>query len=260
MTKSEFVGWVENNVARVHEYKLGCDGSNGKCDCIGLIIGAWRLSGNSWPWTHGSNYTARYLTDNLGENLPLNLGDLVFKGRKQGDSGYKLPDRYRNSGDLTDYYHVGVVTSVDPLVITHCTSVEGGIKTDTKRGNWKYSGQFSKLEGGVTVDMMCVTAPNGQPVNMRQLPNVNSAIVAKVPVGTQVAILGTTDTGWTHIQYGAKKGWMMSKFLTNAENAPVVEPDADSTFDKAAIRAALNAIITQAEIALDMVDRMREEG
>ena len=108
MDNAQFVEWVEKNAARVHEYKLGCDGSNGKCDCIGLIIGAWRMAGNQWPWTHGSNYTARYLITGLGKNQPLRLGDLVFKGKQPGDSGYALPVKYKDSGDLTDYYHVGV--------------------------------------------------------------------------------------------------------------------------------------------------------
>ena len=79
MTAEDFVVWVNKNAARVTEYSNGGDGSNGKCDCIGLIIGAWRLSGNKWPWIHGSNYTARYLSDNLGPDQPLELGDLVYK-------------------------------------------------------------------------------------------------------------------------------------------------------------------------------------
>lgn len=40
-------------------YQLGHDGSDGKCDCIGYIIGAIRRSGGSWKGTHGSNYSAR---------------------------------------------------------------------------------------------------------------------------------------------------------------------------------------------------------
>ena len=108
MNDAQFVEWVEKNAARVTGYKLGHDGSDGLCDCIGLIIGAWRMAGNKWPWTHGSNYTARYLTKNLGKDQPLNLGDLVFKGKQPGDSGYHLPDQYKKGTDLTDYYHVGV--------------------------------------------------------------------------------------------------------------------------------------------------------
>lgn len=261
MNDAEFVEWVEKNAARVHEYKLGCDGSNGKCDCIGLIIGAWRMSGNRWPWTHGSNYTARYLTDNLGANQTLRLGDLVFKGRQPGDAGYKLPQQYTKGPDLTDYYHVGVVTSTDPLVITHCTSVPGGIKRDTKRGAWKYSGQFSKLEegGSPLTDTLYVTSPNGQPVNMRQLANTSSSIVAKVPVGEQVNVLGVTDTGWTHVTWKKYTGWMMSKFLTGEEEQG--QQPADGTAGEIGqeeietLIQGLEAIKTQAEKLLALLDK-----
>lgn len=36
----QFLACVQENAARIHAYELGQDGSNGKCDCIGLIIGA----------------------------------------------------------------------------------------------------------------------------------------------------------------------------------------------------------------------------
>lgn len=256
MDNAQFVEWVEKNAARVHEYKLGHDGSDGLCDCIGLIIGAWRMSGNKWPWTHGSNYTARYLVTGLGKDQPLHLGDLVFKGRNLGDSGYDLPSRYKNSGDLIDYYHVGVVTSTDPLVITHCTSVKGGIKRDSTRGNWKYSGEFSKLQegSGTLQDVLYVTSQNGQPVNLRQMANTNSSIVARVPVGEQVNVLGVTDTGWTHVTWKKYTGWMMSKFLTGVDTPPA---DGDgNAIDLDNIEAAieaLKAIKTQADNALALL-------
>ena len=36
-------------------YKQPGDGSNGVCDCIGLIIGALRRMGLKWTGIHGSN-------------------------------------------------------------------------------------------------------------------------------------------------------------------------------------------------------------
>ena len=49
MTPDEFAALAERNAARVTAYHLGGDGRGGGCDCIGLIIGAWRMSGNTWP-------------------------------------------------------------------------------------------------------------------------------------------------------------------------------------------------------------------
>lgn len=78
----------------------------------------------------------------------LQIGDIVFKAYEPGDSGYDLPSRYKNGGtyydgDLKDYYHVGVVTSVRPLHITHMTTPT--VKVDTKLGKWGYYGKLSYL-------------------------------------------------------------------------------------------------------------------
>lgn len=216
MKPPEFVALVLKNAARVHGYKLGHDGSDGLCDCIGLIIGAWRLGGNKWPWTHGSNYTARYLTRGLGKDQPLRLGDLVYKAREPGESGYDLPDKYKGDADQRDYYHVGVVTSASPLTITHCTTVPGGIKTDTSRGKWRYSGQFAKLEEVEEMDKeMLVYAENGGKVRLRTGPGTNYGIVAELPTGTRVTMLTDAD-GWAFVRHDEQQGYMMDKYLREA--------------------------------------------
>lgn len=212
MNAAEFVEWILQNAARVTEYSSGGDGSNGRCDCIGLIIGAWRLSGNSWPWVHGSNYTARYLTRDLKAEQTLRMGDLVYKARPPGTEGYSLPDRYRDSGDLLDYYHVGVVTCESPLQITHCTV--GGIKRDSSRGQWKYSGEFSKVNynGGEAVEMTIWSA-NGKPVNLRNSYSTAAAVIAQMPVGSKVEVLGYPDGKWAHVRFKDKVGYCMTEFL-----------------------------------------------
>lgn len=216
-----FLAAIAENAARVHEYQLGCDGSNGKCDCIGLIIGAVRLCGEKWPWTHGSNYTARkLLAGGIQKDAPLRLGDLVFKARAPGESGYALPDKYKQggsyyNGDLLDYYHVGVVTRVDPLEITHCTSVPGGIKHDSTRGKWHYSGWLKLIEEGGEQPMQTaiVAAPSGKTVNLRSGPSERYNIVAQVPVGDTVNMYCECDDEWAEIGYNGTRGYMMRKFL-----------------------------------------------
>lgn len=151
MKLSVFMEGIDENVARVREYVNGGDGTGGECDCIGLIIGAIRLKGGSWTGTHGSNYAARYEMNSFSE-IPsvdsLRYGDIVYKHYKPSDSGYALPSRYDDHEDQNDYYHVGVVTSVDPLEITHCTTVSGGIKRDSSLGAWSHFGRLSKIEYG----------------------------------------------------------------------------------------------------------------
>lgn len=143
--ESPFMTAIFENIARVKEYQLGCDGTDGECDCIGLIIGAVRLMGETWTGTHGSNYAARYHMAGFGPVTSagaLAVGNIVFKARRPVEAKYALPARYSNHPDQNDYYHVGVVTSIDPLEITHCTGVPGGIKRDTTLGAWKYYGEL----------------------------------------------------------------------------------------------------------------------
>lgn len=69
-------------------------------------------------------------------------GMAVFKSRTDTS---KLPDKYKKGkpnydprfGEI-DVYHVGIVTSTNPLVIRHCTT--GGILTDTTLGKWNWAG------------------------------------------------------------------------------------------------------------------------
>ena len=265
MNTNDFVELVQKNAARVRQYQLGHDGSDGKCDCIGLIIGAVRLGGLKWPWTHGSNYTARHLTCDLRADAPLKMGDLVFKARSEGESGYDLPAKYRTSGDLHDYYHVRVVTCEAPLVSTHCTSVQGGIKRDLSRGKWKYSGQLKLLSDENTADQKgddamykaIVTAENGAPVRVREHASQASAIKTQLSVGTSVQVLD--DTGaWARIQYATSTGqvdtgYMMNKFLKQAdENAGAIS----DTGKAAAVRKLLDTAMDAIDEAKRMLGEM----
>ena len=229
MNSAAFVSWIRQNAARVREYRNGGSGTDGTCDCIGLIIGAWRMSGNKWPWTHGSNYTARYLVRGLAAGQPLRLGDLVFKAREPGAKGYALPSAYRGHHDKRDYYHVGVVTRTDPLEITHCTSVPGGIKRDTARGQWTYSGQFNKLEIA-TEDTMSyqatVYAENGQPVKLRAEPSDKCSSYTNIKVGTPAEVIGENGD-WAYIVAGTRQGYMQRKFLRDADT-PTQDPSHDT--------------------------------
>ena len=129
------------------EYKLGHDGSDGFCDCIGMVKGAIKRGGGNPSGLSGTNYAARYTIRNFAR-IPsvsaLSVGDVVLKGRQPGESGYSLPDKYKNSGDLTDYYHIGTVTKVNPLEITHMTTPTA--KKDTKIGKWAYFGQLPQVD------------------------------------------------------------------------------------------------------------------
>ena len=148
MTLDAFLAAVDAIQAEQPTYRLGGKAEDGTCDCIGLIIGALNRCGIKWPGIHGSNWAAR---NAMAWMLPvsdasdLTVGDVVYKARRPGETGYSLPDRYAADPDRNDYYHVGVVRSVSPLRIVHCTS-PGGVKTDSRMGRWAYAGELRQLD------------------------------------------------------------------------------------------------------------------
>lgn len=146
MTIDEFLANVRKIQAADPRYRLGRDGSDGYCDCIGLVIGAIRRSGGRWTGIHGTNWTARNAMrtlQKLQSAEQLRRGELVFRAHEQGEKGYALPNRYANDGDRRDYYHVGVVMQTSPLRILHCSG--GGVQTDTSAKRWQFHGMLRLL-------------------------------------------------------------------------------------------------------------------
>ena len=255
ISKNKFLEKVQEIATSKPTYKLGHDGSDGTCDCIGLIIGAIRQAGGSWTGIHGSNYAARY---EMRELLPvmdageLCLGDVVYKARTLRQTGYDLPARYSNDPDKRDYYHVGVVTGVSPLEITHCTSP--GIVRDTKLGKWTYRGRLKKVdydgtEGMQTMAQMAkVTATSGSTVKMRSKPSTSDGLYWEVTVGAEVQVVEITG-GWAKVRYGDRTGYMMEEYLKmDAQELPDAGSSSGSaiggliTVQRAALQAVYDAL------------------
>lgn len=229
-TRERFVASCEKIVQAKPKYELGCS-SLSKCDCIGMVKYGLRQNGVILTTT-GTNWTFRnQVCDirNITSAGSLKFGDLVFKYRTPGESGYNLPSKYQKggsayNGDLNDYCHVGVVKSVSPLRIIHMTSPTA--KTDTTIGRWrmacilteKYiSGSSPAPDPGPEpppyTSKATVTAPSGLWVKMRKEPSTSCRIWENVPVGATVTVV-TNGYEWTKINYGKYKGWyMMTKFL-----------------------------------------------
>lgn len=228
-------------------YKQPGIGDDGTCDCIGMIIGAFKRMGLKWIGIHGSNYAARYDIENLQPIRSiedLQEGDIVFKACEQGSTKHKwdLPKRYHKggayyNGDLRDYYHVGVVTQINPLKIaplniTHMTSPKMRVDTkldQNKNSVWGYYGKSKtllKAAGKVikpstpisepipsTGSEAIVVANSGNSVFLRQYPSKNCRTWERVPVGTKVTIVEPGEV-WAKVNCGKRKGWyMMAEFL-----------------------------------------------
>ena len=234
VTMKSFLRGVDAIAEGKPTYRLGHDGSDGTCDCIGLIIGAIRRAGGKWTGTHGSNWAARNAMDTLHavtDPGDLQVGQAVFKAAEPGQSGYNLPDRYKDGEDTRDYYHVGVVRSVSPLEIVHCTGP--GIVHDRKMGKWSYAGWLRMVsrvndEGEATgMQTAVVIAESGSTVNLRKTPH--GALEDRVPVGSTAQVIDTMD-GWARITVSGKTGWMDMKYLRMQDSSePYTSGGADGT-------------------------------
>ena len=235
----KYLDGVEQIYKEQPVYKHGHDGSDGQCDCIGMVKGALRRAGCDPNGLSGTNYAARYGHLNLKpltSASQLQVGDVVLKAKNPGESGYDLPDAYKTggknyNGDLKDYYHIGTVTSVNPLVITHMTSPTA--KKDTSLGKWNYYGQLPQVDygegGGGEMDKATVHSENGGSVKMRAKPSTSCATYWDIPNGTVVDLIEWGEP-WANIAYGGHTGYMMSKFLVRGEIVPgdQDEPDGDT--------------------------------
>ena len=215
-------------------YRQPGDGSDGTCDCIGLIIGSIRRMGLKWTGIHGSNWAARkevVQLKKINSVADLEVGDMVLKACDSSAKGYALPSRYKKggqyyNGDLNDYYHAGVVTSLNPLNITHMSNK---MTVDKKLGKWSHCGRLKILQNASndptpmitpettptpsTGTIAIVYAENGQPVKMRQYPSTSCKTWDSLAVGTQVEIVSPGEK-WCQINGGRRKGWyMMAQFL-----------------------------------------------
>ena len=234
-----FIGKVREIFASNPKRREPGDGSDGTCDCIGLIIGAIRRMGLKWTGIHGSNWAARkefVKLEPIRSVSDLEEGDVVLKGCPPTKKGWDLPSRYRSggkyyNGDLTDYYHAGVVDSVYPkLQIRHmATKMTIDTKLDhNKNSVWNYHGKLkilAKAAGGVIpeptpVDPVTptegskavVVAKSGGTVNLRKTPKTGFNVIKRVPLLTTVEILEPGEK-WAKIKYGNLTGYMMAEFL-----------------------------------------------
>lgn len=252
ISKNKFLKKVQEIATSKPTYKLGHDGSDGTCDCIGLIIGAIRRAGGSWTGIHGSNYAAR---NEMRELIPvtdavdLNVGDVVYKAYAPGQAGYGLPSTYAKDPDRNDYYHVGVVTAINPLEITHCTGP--GIVRDTKLGKWSYRGRLSKVdydgasqEVDTMAQMATVVADSGDDVKMRSTPSQTDGLYWKVPVGDKVQV-AYVEGEWAKVRHQGRTGYMMVEYLEmDAQEPPASGSSSGSTGGELITvqRAALQAV------------------
>ena len=244
---------VESIYVEKPAYKLGHDGSDGYCDCIGMCRGAgYRAGQQNISKMSGTNQAARFTLKNLhpiSSSSELKRGQVVLKTKPMDDPDMPLPDRYRPgnvdyTGDLTNYSHIGSVTRTTPLEITHMTSPSA--KKDDKLGNWKYVADLPWVdyEGGGDEPTMTATvyADNGKPVKMRAKPSTDCKTFWEIPVGTIVNVL-EKGSEWCKIAWREQYGYMMTRFLQfHDEPEPGPEPTGDVIVSRTELQEVYNKI------------------
>lgn len=204
----EIVGWTY--------ISPGTNDENG-IDCSGAWVRCYKKHG--FKILHGSNSIYRKECSSTGEitsNDVLKVGMMVFKNRFDG----KEPDQYIGDG-MGNFYHIGAVTSINPLVITHATSpnAKQDKKFNSKRNGWTHWGIGKRVdifsadvqngnqaaEGeekmekiGELQDKTCVvTTEDKTSVNLRKQPNVKGELIARIPDGKTLLI--TSDGGEEYV-------------------------------------------------------------
>ena len=207
----------------------------GNVDCSGAFVWAYKQFGKSIY--HGSNRMARVEVEKLipiGQAAPV-PGMAAFKRRAPGDSAYALPDEYKPggaqyTGDVNDYYHVGLIAPDTAQVLNARSAASGFVQSPITQG-WSHIAYLKQVDYAAAGDdtpavpapptsqTATVWAANGKPVKMRNLPlaDDNRTVWDWVPLGATVTVRAPSADGWVPITYHGKNGYMMYRFLRYAD-------------------------------------------
>ena len=232
----------------------------GDVDCSGAFLYAYRQFGQSIA--HGSNAIARKYVKEILPVSKAKPGMAAFKLKKPEQSGYDLPAKYRKggaayNGDLSDYYHIGLVDEGGKYVL-NAQGEKAGF-TRTKLSAWGAVGYLKAVEykgGDTPMESMVVTASNGKPVAVRKGNSTEAMVIKRLPVGTVVEAFMDID-GWREIICGDVDGWMMSKFLKPVQ-AEAVTGDGESASPEAYVRTLTVEEYNELGAARDSLEKIAE--
>lgn len=266
MNNSAFLAELLRIAATNPTYRTGGDGSDGTCDCVGLIMGA--LGGDDQFPIHSSNWFARYYTDGLEmidrDRYEPAVCDVLYKGRNPNNPKYALDDKYTTgryaTGDLMDYYHIGVVINVAPLEIMHCTSTNNinGIAYDGTLDGWTHTGWVKGVEVTEPWDeadgeplaetesypVAIVSTKDGKAVRIRSKPTDDEGYntIEKAPCGAQVEVLESAGE-WATVRFHGVRGYMMTEFLRFGNEKPQEGKNDAVTIPRETAQALLDALM-----------------
>lgn len=248
---------VESILVEQPKYETGHDGSDGLCDCIGMCRGGLKRAGaTNVTNMRGTNQAARKAIQDLRKiesSAGFLIGDVVLKTRDRDDKSMPLPDQYRKGGSgydpnvgETNFTHIGTVTGINPLIITHMTTPTA--KQDRSIKNWTWRGKLPWVDYSEpkpkpapepATEYATVTAESGGTVKMRKEPSTACRLYWDVPIGAEVTVqqwkASTDKKGnvWSLITWAGQDGYMMKKFLRAEDGGSWTVTISGLTFEQA---------------------------
>lgn len=235
---SDLIAIFQKMNAEHWSYERG-KAEKGKADCSGAFVYAFMQFGKSIY--QGSNRIERTEIETL---LPISAakpGMAAFKKMEPGQSLYDLPAAYRPggayyNGDLSDYYHIGLVDD-DPAWVLNAQSSKTGFARSPISQNWCGVGYLKKVDYTEDNPMYeaKVTAVSGRTVNLRANPSDTATVLKSVPIGETVSVLDDSNDKWYNVRWNDFEGFMMAKFI----DLDVDNEDPAESFYKA-VKAAIS--------------------
>ena len=176
-------------------------------DCSGLFT-YWfgQLGGEMY---HGSN--TMYLKWCAAKGKLTNGRRTDGQTLKPGTAVFTYNEKKSN------YSHVGLYVG-DGTVIEAMGTKNGVTTSKITDKRWTHWGELKGVifdeekEGGIKMQGKVIAA-SGKTVRLRTSSSTKAAVVAEVPVGSEVEVLDATGSEWCKVVTGGLVGWMMRKFI-----------------------------------------------
>lgn len=203
----------------------GTNNKNG-IDCSGAFVRAYNLQ--KADIYHGSNRIIRvHCRDvfKVTSASQLQPGMAVFKWRNDENepTEYKKGGAYYRADLLGNFYHIGLVCSVNPLSIVHASSPNAK-KDTTIQGvsgtPWSWAGYLNAVDYGTESvaadDVLYRAKVTGCKIglNFRTEPSLEAPSMRLLSNGTVVDVLKEGIDGFSYIRQGGTEGYSTASYLT----------------------------------------------